>query len=361
MKDRISPLDIVVEKSLVSKKMSIMEKSVTHDFVSSMPKCELHVHIEGTLEPELKLKLARRNNIQIGQHTIEEVKSTYLFSDLASFLAVYYPALNVLQTEQDFYDLAIEYLHKAAVNNVRHAEIFFDPQAHTSRGIDFATVINGLHRAVVDGRALNVDSALILCFLRDMSEESAQKTLIEALSHKDKLIGVGLDSNEQNNPPLKFLRQFRDASAAGLRITVHCDIDQENSIQHIRQALESLRAERIDHGTNILESNELVDFVKKKGLGLTTCPLSNSFVSPTMKSDEILELLRKGVKVSINSDDPAYFNSYISDNYYAIAQKMGLSRDDIVKFAVNSFETSWISEEKRKKFLREIEEYAAKH
>lgn len=332
---------------------------VSQTFTAGLPKAELHVHIEGTLEPELKLKLAKRNNINIGQTTIEEVKKTYAYNDLASFLAIYYPALSVLRTEQDFYELAFEYLRRAADHNVRHVEIFFDPQAHTSRGIAFATVINGLHRAVVDARALNVDAALILCFLRDLSTESAHTTLLEALPHKDKFIGVGLDSNEHENPPSKFRSHFRDAAAAGLRLTAHCDIDQKNSIQHIHEALEILGAERLDHGTNIIEDPDLIEFVAKKNIGLTSCPLSNGFVTPGMKGEEIMELLNKGVKVSIHSDDPAYFGGYVSDNYYAIAQKLNLSKEDVVKLARNSFETSWISNEEKAKYFLELENYAA--
>lgn len=330
---------------------------ITEQFTSGLPKAELHLHIEGTLEPELKLKLAKRNNVDIGQTTIEEVQKTYQYDDLASFLNVYYPAMNVLQTEQDFYDLAFAYLSKAAQNNVRHVEIFFDPQAHTSRGISFKTVIDGLYQATVDARALNVDAALIMCFLRDFSKESARKTLEEALIYKDKIVGVGLDSDEHNNPPLKFARQFEDAAAAGLHRTVHCDIDQKDSIEHIRQALEIMEVERLDHGTNIVEDPDLVNLVAKKQIGLTSCPLSNGFVSPEMKGKEVLELLDQEVKVSIHSDDPAYFGGYISDNYFAIAKKFNLSREQVVQLARNSFETSWISPEQKNIYLNELSEY----
>lgn len=250
-----------------------MSSTVTPKFTRGLPKAELHLHIEGTLEPELKLKLAKRNNVDIGQETIEDVQKTYDYHDLASFLAVYYPAMNVLQTEEDFYDLAWAYLTKAAANNVRHVEIFFDPQAHTSRGIPFETVINGLYRATVDARALNVDAHLIMCFLRDFSKESARLTLQEGLKYRDKIIGVGLDSDEHNNPPLKFARQFEDAAAAGLHLTTHCDIDQKDSIEHIRQALEIMEVERLDHGTNIVEDPDLVELVAKRQIGLTSCPL----------------------------------------------------------------------------------------
>ena len=265
-----------------------MSVKVSKEFVQGLPKAELHVHIEGTLEPELKLKLAQRNHVDIGQSTIQEVKDSYKFTDLASFLAVYYPAMNVLETEQDFYDLAMDYLHRAAKNNVRHVEIFFDPQAHTSRNIPFETVINGLYKATVDARALNIDARLIMCFLRDYSRESARKTLEESLKYQDKFIGIGLDSDEHNNPPMKFFNQFTDATTHNLHITAHADIDQKNSIEHIRELLEVIGTERIDHGTNIVEDPDLVEYAAKNEIGFTACPLSNSFVSPEMKGKEIL-------------------------------------------------------------------------
>ena len=338
-----------------------MSTEVTQAFTHGLPKAELHLHIEGTLEPDLKLKLAQRNHVDIGQHTIEEVQKAYQYDDLASFLAVYYPAMNVLQHEQDFYDLAFAYLQRAAANNVRHVEIFFDPQAHTSRGIPFKTVIDGLYRATVDARALNVDAQLILCFLRDFSKESARQTLAAALPYKDKFIGIGLDSDEHNNPPMKFARQYEDAAAAGLHLTAHCDIDQKDSIEHIRQALEQLDVERLDHGTNIVEDPDLVQLVARKGIGLTSCPLSNSFVSPEMKGKEVLDLLAQHVKVSINSDDPAYFGGYIGDNYYALADKFNLTKAQVVQLARNSFETSWISETQKALYLKELDAYVATH
>lgn len=334
-----------------------MSVKVSKEFVQGLPKAELHVHIEGTLEPELKLKLAQRNHVDIGQSTIQEVKNSYKFTDLTSFLAVYYPAMNVLETEQDFYDLAMDYLHRAAKNNVRHVEIFFDPQAHTSRNIPFETVINGLYKATVDARALNIDARLIMCFLRDYSRESARKTLEESLKYQDKFIGIGLDSDEHNNPPMKFFNQFTDATTHNLHITAHADIDQKNSIEHIRELLEVIGTERIDHGTNIVEDPDLVEYAAKNEIGFTTCPLSNSFVSPEMKGKEILELLNKGVKVSIHSDDPAYFGGYISDNYYALAKNFDLNKDQIVQLAKNSFETSWISNEQKALYLKQIDDY----
>lgn len=334
-----------------------MSVKVSKEFVQGLPKAELHVHIEGTLEPELKLKLAQRNHVDIGQSTIQEVKDSYNFNDLASFLAVYYPAMNVLQTERDFYDLAMDYLHRAAKNNVRHVEIFFDPQAHVERNIPFETVINGLYKATVDARALNIDARLIMCFLRDYSRESARKTLEESLKYRDKFIGIGLDSDEHNNPPMKFFNQITAATTHNLHVTAHADIDQKDSIEHIRELLEVIGTERIDHGTNIVEDPDLVKYAAKNEIGFTACPLSNSFVSPEMKGKEILTLLDKGVKVSIHSDDPAYFGGYISDNYYALAENFDLTKDQVVQLAKNSFETSWISDEQKALYLKQIDDY----
>ena len=220
------------------------------DFIAGLPKCELHVHLEGTLSPELKLTLADRNGIQLGQTTVEEVEATYRFDSLSSFLAVYYPAMNVLQTDDDFFDLAYAYLTKAASQGVRHAEMFFDPQAHTSRGVPFPTVIRGYRRAIITAqRELGISAELILCFLRDLSAEFAMATLMEALPYKDSIIGVGLDSDERGNPPSKFAAVFARARSEGFMLTMHCDIDQIDSIEHIRQAIEEIGVDRIDHGT----------------------------------------------------------------------------------------------------------------
>lgn len=333
--------------------------SVSKEFIKGLPKAELHLHLEGSLEPELKLKLAQKNGIDIGQTTIEEVEASYQFDSLTSFLNVYYPAMNVLQTEDDFYVLAMDYLKKAAENNVLHAELFFDPQAHTSRGVDIKDLINGYYKATVDGRKLGVDSQLIMCFLRDMSLESAMETYESALPYKDKFLAVGLDSDERNNPPEKFAKVFARAKKDGFKVTIHCDIDQENSIGNIRTALMEIGTDRIDHGTNIVEDESLVSFAKDNKIGFTCCPVSNSFVTDDMKGKEIVELLRNGNLVTINSDDPAYFQSYISDDMFALAEKYNLTKEDIVTLARNSFEVSWISQEDKEKYLKEIDKYIA--
>lgn len=329
----------------------------TREFVTGLPKAELHLHLEGTLEPDLKLELARRNGVELAQSTVEEVQASYVFDSLASFLAVYYPAMDVLVTEQDFYDLATAYLRRAAADGVTHVEMFFDPQAHTSRGVPFADVVNGYHRAAVDGAALGVDAHLILCFLRDFSADSAAETLEASVPFADKILGVGLDSDERENPPSKFGAVFARARELGYRLTMHCDIDQVGSIENIRQVLEDIGVDRIDHGTNVVENPALVEVVRARGLGLTCCPVSNSFVTDDMKATEIAQLLRAGVKVTVNSDDPAYFGGYVAENYVALVEKAGLTSEEVVTLAKNSFEASWVSDADRARFLAEVDAY----
>jgi adenosine deaminase len=331
-------------------------------FIAGLPKCELHVHLEGTLSPDLKLELAARNGIELPQKTVADVEATYEFDSLASFLAVYYPAMDVLVTADDFRDLALAYLRKAASQGVRHAEMFFDPQAHTSRGVPFATVITGYRQAIVAARAeLDISASLIMCFLRDLSAGFAMATLMESLPYKDWIVGVGLDSDERDNPPSKFAEVFARARTEGYLLTMHCDIDQVGSIEHLRQALEDIQVDRIDHGTNIVESPALVEEVKRRGIGLTCCPMSNSFVTNDMKATEIVSLLRDGVRVTVNSDDPAYFGGYMAENYASLATKADLTPVELVQLARNAFEIAWISAGARDAFLAELHAYAAAH
>lgn len=341
------------------RKRYMSNKNVTKEFIQGLPKAELHLHLEGTLEPELKLRLAQKNKVDIGQHTIEEVKAAYQFHSLTSFLQVYYPAMNVLQDADDFCALALDYLKKAKEQNVKYAELFFDPQAHTSRGVPFETVINGYYEATMQAREFGVEANLIMCFLRDLSAESAMETYREALPYRDKFIGIGLDSDERGNPPLKFAEVFALARKDGFHITMHCDIDQENSIEHIRQALLEIGVDRLDHGTNIVEDPSLVSYIKEHHIGLTCCPVSNSFVVDDMKGKEIIELLHQGIPVTVNSDDPAYFQSYVADDFYALTKKYGLSQEDVVQIARNAFCIAWISDEKKKQYLDMIDEYVA--
>jgi adenosine deaminase len=329
----------------------------TREFVTGLPKAELHVHLEGTLEPALKLRLAERNGIDIGQRTVEEVEATYRFDSLSSFLAVYYPAMEVLQNEQDFYDLAHAYLERAAADGVRHVEMFFDPQAHTSRAVPFEAVVTGYHRAAVDGSQLGIDADLIMCFVRDHSVESAEETLETSLPFQEWIIGVGLDSDERGNPPEKFASVFARAREVGYRLTMHCDIDQVGSIDNIRTVLQDIRADRVDHGTNVVEDPSLVDELRARGIGLTCCPISNRFVTDDMKAREIADLLRSGVRVTVNSDDPAYFGGYVAENYLALAEAAGLTSAEVVTLAENSFVISWLDDGRRAGYLDAVNRY----
>lgn len=333
----------------------------TKEFIKGLPKAELHLHLEGTLEPDLKLKLALKNHIDIGQKSIEEVKASYQFNDLTSFLAVYYPAMNVLQDESDFYALAMAYLLKAKEHNVKYCELFFDPQAHTSRGVKFETVINGYYKAVQEAKNLGIEAHLIMCFLRDLPYESAKETYQQMLPHKDKIIAIGLDSDERNNPPEKFLDIFKQAKKDGLHITMHCDIDQIDSIKHIRTCLMDVGVERIDHGTNIVEDESLVEYAIKHKIGFTCCPVSNSFVTKDMKGKEMKYLLNKGALITVNSDDPAYFQSYIADDMFTLATKFNLTKQEIIQLAKNSFLASFMSEEKKQTYVKLIDEYVNAH
>jgi len=330
------------------------------EFARRVPKAELHLHLEGTLEPELKLTLAQRNGITLAESTPEQIRATYDFTDLTSFLAVYYPNMEVLRTEDDFFDLAMAYLTRASAQGVRHVEMFFDPQSHTSRGVQFSTVIRGYRRALITARrSFAIQGELIMCFLRDLDPAFAMATLMEALPYRDWIIGVGLDSDERDNPPAKFASVMARARAEGFMVTVHCDIDQPGSIEHIRQAIQDLAVDRIDHGTNIVEDPALVREAKRAGLAFTACPLSNGFVSSAMKSDEIMQLFESDLLVTINSDDPAYFGGYVGDNYAALQQQVGLSREQLAQFARNSFHASWLSPRIRDRFLAEVDAFLA--
>ncbi len=329
-------------------------------FIAGLPKCELHLHIEGTLEPELKFALAERNGIQLEHSTVEEVRASYNFDSLTTFLIGYYDSMRVLRTAEDFHDLAIAYLIKAASQNVRHVEMFFDPQAHTGRGIPFGTVVEGLRRAVLAAnRTHGVHAELIMCFVRDMSAEFAMATLVQALPYKDWILGVGLDSDERGHPPEKFAAVFARARAEGFQLTMHCDVDQPGSIDNIRTVLDAIGVDRIDHGTNILEDPALVARVRDQGIGLTCCPVSNVWVTQDMKANEIVALLRAGVRVCINSDDPAYFAAYIGENFLALAEKAELSLDELAQLSRNAFEIAWLPSATRDRYLTEIDQYVA--
>jgi adenosine deaminase len=332
------------------------------DFIAGMPKAELHLHIEGTLEPELKFELAARNGLELPYADVDEMRKAYDFDDLASFLAVYYEGMSVLLTEQDFYDLATAYFRKARSQNVVYAEVFFDPQAHTSRGVPFATAIDGIRRAQRDAATeLGLRSRLIMCFLRDLSAESAMETLEQALPYGEAIVGVGLDSDERGNPPVKFREVFARARREGFRLTMHCDVDQEDTVAHIWQCLDEIGVERIDHGVNALEDPGLVAEIDRRGLGLTCCPISNSYVTGGLKAAEIKRLLDEGVRATVNSDDPAYFPGYMNENLAALERAARLSCDELLQLARNAFAISWLPREERESYIAALDEYAEGH
>lgn len=328
-------------------------------FIERMPKAELHLHIEGVLEPEMKFEMAARNGLSLPHNTVDEVIAAYDFDDLTSFLNARYEGDGVLITERDFYELAMSYYRRAHSENLIYAEIFFDPQAHTSRGVEFSTVIEGLHRARNDAVTdLGIDSQLIMCFLRDMSAESAAESLKQAESYRDWIIGVGLDSDERGHPPVKFKAVYESAAEQGYRLTAHCDPDQENSVVHIWQALTELEVERIDHGTNALEDDALVQEIVDRGIGLTVCPVSNMLIVQKSKSIELKSMLDKGMQATVNTDDPAYFLAYITDNLKTAQADGGLTAEEVTQLMRNAFAISWASDTAKKTYIRRLDDYA---
>ncbi|WP_312209738.1 adenosine deaminase [Acinetobacter variabilis] len=326
------------------------------ELIQALPKAELHVHIEGTFEPELMFAIAQRNEISIPYKSVEEVKQAYNFHNLQSFLDIYYAGANVLIHEQDFYDLAWAYFEKCADDNVVHTEMFFDPQTHTDRGIAFETVINGLQKACYDAKAkLGITSHLIMCFLRHLSEEAAFETLEQALSYKDQIIGVGLDSSEVGHPPSKFERVFAKAREAGFLVVAHAG--EEGPAEYVWEALDLLKVNRIDHGVRSEEDPELMQRLIAEKMPLTVCPLSNLklCVVDDMQQHNIRRLLQHGVRVTVNSDDPSYFGGYMNDNFIAIAEALDLSNDELKQLAINSFEASFISDAEKQKWISLIQ------
>ena len=329
-------------------------------FIEGLPKAELHLHLEGTLEPELKFELAARNGLDLPYGSVDDMRAAYAFDDLPSFLAVYYEGMSVLREERDFYDLATAYYRKARSQTVVYAEVFFDPQAHTTRGIPFAAVVEGFHRARLEAeQELGLRSQLIMCFLRDLSVESAMETLEASLPYGDRIVGVGLDSDEKGNPPVKFKEVFSRARREGYRLTMHCDVDQENSVEHIRQCLDEIEVERIDHGVNALEDTALIREINARRLGLTICPISNSYVTDGLKAREIKSLLDAGLRATINSDDPAYFPGYMNENFLAVSEAVPMTRDDVAQLARNAFTVSWLPREDRDQYLGSLDAYVA--
>lgn len=313
------------------------------ELLRAMPKAELHIHIEGSLEPELIFALAERNGVQLPYADVEALRSAYAFTDLQSFLDIYYAGASVLLKEEDFYDMARAYLKRAAADNVLHAEIFFDPQTHTARGVPIEVVVAGLHRACVDAEAeLGISSALILCFLRHLSEEDALQTLEAALPLRDKFIGVGLDSSEVGHPPEKFARVFARCRELGLHLVAHAG--EEGPPAYIWSALDVLKVERIDHGVQAAQDAALMQRLADERIALTVCPLSNQKlrVFPDLADHNLKRLLDAGLAVTVNSDDPAYFGGYINDNFVQLFEAVpALTAKDAYHLAFNSFEASF--------------------
>ena len=312
-------------------------------FIAGLPKAELHLHIEGSLEPELMFALAQRNRIAIPFASVEAVRAAYDFYNLQDFLDIYYQGMDVLRTEQDFYDLTIAYLERVHVDSVRHVEIFFDPQGHTARGIAFETVITGITRALDEGQSrLGISARLIMCFLRHLDEASAEATLSEAEPWLERITGVGLDSSELGHPPAKFARVFARARSLGLKLVAHAG--EEGPPGYVWEALDLLGIDRIDHGNRALEDTALVARIASDGLTLTVCPLSNLklCVIKTMDQSPVRAMLAKGLNATVNSDDPAYFGGYMNDNFAAVASALDLSRSEIVTLAKNSFTGSFL-------------------
>lgn len=327
-------------------------------FIEHLPKAELHLHIEGSFEPSLMFKIAKRNNIKIPYNSIEEIEKAYNFNCLQDFLDIYYQSANVLIKEQDFYDLTYSYLEKCALQNVRHTEIMFDPQTHTERGVSFKTVINGITKACEEAeKNLGVTSLLIMSYLRHLSEEDAFKTLKESIPYKNKITAVGLDSSEQGNPPSKFKNVFEASIKEGYIPVAHAG--EEGPAEYVWQALDILGIKRIDHGNNCLQDESLIKEILKRDLALTICPLSNTalHVVEDLKNHPLKKMLKLGLKATINSDDPAYFGGQVNRNYIEIQKALNLSKSELYLLAQNSFKYSFLNEEMKQQYLNELEVY----
>jgi len=328
-------------------------------FAAALPKAELHLHIEGTLEPELMFELARRNGAKLRFKSVEEVRAAYEFTDLQSFLDIYYEGAGVLRTERDFHDLAWAYCARVAPTGVRHAEVFFDPQTHTGRGVPYRVVLDGLGAAFARAeRELGMTSRLILCFLRHLSEDAALATLAEALP-RGRIAGVGLDSSEREHPPSKFARVYAKARAAGLRAVAHAG--EEGPPEYVREALDVLKVERVDHGVRCLEDPALVARLAEEKTPLTVCPLSNVKLRVVDRLEEhpLRRMLAAGLRATVNSDDPAYFGGYADENYRRTARALGLTKAELAALAKNSFLASWLGGAEKAARVAEIDRLAA--
>jgi adenine deaminase len=328
-------------------------------FIDGLPKAELHLHIEGSLEPELMFELARRNRVAIPFGSVEAVRAAYSFSNLQDFLDIYYAGADVLRTEHDFHDLAVAYFERAATDNVRHAEIFFDPQTHTDRGIPFQVVADGLLSGMAEAETrLGVTSKLILCFLRHLDEDAALATLRAAEPWLDRIEGVGLDSSEVGHPPSKFRRVFDRAGEMGLKRVAHAG--EEGPPVYVWEALDLLHIDRMDHGNRSMEDEALITRLAAEQMTLTVCPLSNLklCVVQDLSDHPVPEMLRRGIRVTLNSDDPAYFGGYVNENYRQLAKATGLTREQLIAIARNSFIGSFLSDGDKARHLSAVDAYA---
>jgi len=331
------------------------------ELIKQLPKAELHLHIEGSLEPEMMFNLAQRNGLELPYKSIEEIKNAYQFTQLQDFLDIYYAGMSVLITEQDFFDLTWAYLSQCHEQNIRHVEIFFDPQGHTARGVSFKTAINGIHKALLQAQSdWDISFKLIMCFLRHLSEDEAFATLEQAKNHLNIIDGVGLDSSELGHPPSKFKQVFAEAKALGLKLVAHAG--EEGPPEYVIEALDVLKVDRIDHGNRAMESKDLVARIKAEQMALTVCPLSNLklCVVDDLSNHPLPQMLENDLLVTINSDDPSYFGGYLVENFIAIQQSLDLSAAQIIQLVKNGFKGSFLPPQKIQEFLQEIDLTAQK-
>ena len=327
-------------------------------FISGVPKAELHVHIEGTFEPELMFKIAQRNNFKIKYKSVKQLRKAYDFNNLQEFLNIYYGGANVLICEQDFYDMTLAYMKILHSQNVLHAEIFFDPQTHTDRGIQFSTVITGIHKALINAKEkFGISTKLIMNFLRHLNEEQAFQTLEQSLEYKDWIVAIGLDSSEIGHPPSKFQRVFKKAQEEGFLTVAHAG--EEGPPKYVWEAINLLNVTRIDHGNRALEDDTLVQLLREKQIPLTVCPLSNLKlrVVDKLENHPLKIMMDKNLLVTINSDDPAYFGGHLNDNYLKLAMALCLTTDDICQLAKNSFTASFLSDAEKTSYIKQVDDY----
>ncbi|MGB6038059.1 MAG: adenosine deaminase [Cryomorphaceae bacterium] len=335
-----------------------MDLSKLKEIVQDIPKAELHLHLEGSFEPELMFEIAHRNNVKLAFETIEEVKKAYAFNNLQEFLDIYYAGADVLLHEQDFFELTWAYLSKVHSQNVVHVEVFFDPQTHTERGVSFEVVIKGIRKALEKAKSeWNMSYKLIMCYLRHLSEEEAFKTLEESLPYKDWITGVGLDSAERGNPPSKFVNVFKASADHGYKLVAHAG--EEGPAEYIWEALDLLNVVRVDHGNRCLDDPKLVQRLAELQMPLTLCPLCNVQLKVIDKLEDhpVAILLEKGVLATIHSDDPAYFGGYMNENYYETAKALNLGLDHLEQLAVNAFKASWLTAEEKDAHIANVKDY----